>query len=142
VEVSLARWLLAHELEEPRDPGALAAAAERVCRKLAGRLARLITLVGYQALVARALHLASAHFPFLAGVAAESRSDTYLTGLPEHVQGVDPAEVGDGLTAVLAHIVGLLTTFIGDDLTVHLLADVWPDIPLGRAAGDRWEAEA
>jgi hypothetical protein len=142
MEVDVARWLLAHELGAARDPGALAAAAERVCRKLSGPLARLITLVGYQALMARALHLAKGSFPFLTGVQTGSGPDECLPPLTERIQGIDSTEVYNGLAAVFAHVIGLLTTFLGDDLTRHLLADIWPDIPLGQGGGGEWEARA
>jgi hypothetical protein len=133
--MNLARWLLARELADAHDPGALAAAAERVCHKLAVRLARLITPTGYEALVARALHFTRGQFGFLVAVQVGSGSGPCLVKLAETVQGVDPAEVYDGLAALLAHIIELLTTFIGDDLTLHLLAEVWPDVPPGRAGG-------
>ena len=39
--------------------------------------------------------------------------------------GVGPG--GDGGAAVVAHLLGLLVTFIGEPLTLRLVADAWPD---------------
>ena len=36
----------------------------------------------------------------------------------------------DALTAVLAHLVWLLVTFIGEGLTRRILRDAWPDMQL------------
>ena len=60
---ALARWLVTTEIEAEAE-GALAApeAAERVFGKLSKRLAQLITDVGADALVARAVHLSLAAF--------------------------------------------------------------------------------
>jgi hypothetical protein len=128
--MDLALWLLAYEVEEPQDPGALAEAAERICHKLSVRLARLITPVGYEALVTRAKQLATPQFPFLAGVRVGSGSESCLDGLRESVRGVDTAGVLHGLATTVANITNLLMTFVGDELTVHLLREIWPDLPL------------
>lgn len=138
-ERRLARWLLAAELTSTVAPEALPDAAERVCQKLGMRLARLITPPGYRVLVGRALHLAGAEFSFLSAVRAGSPPGQCLEGLSERMHGVEPAQAGDALTAVVAGILGLLNTFIGEDLAWRLLRDVWPDAPLG-GPGPRLEA--
>ena len=38
-------------------------------------------------------------------------------------------EVENGTCVVLANLLGVLMTFIGDYLTVRILRDIWPDIP-------------
>jgi hypothetical protein len=125
----LARRLLAREMGARRDPAALPEATGRACRKLCERLAKLVTAAGCRALVGRALHLASAESPFLEGVRAGSPPETCLEGLGERVQGVEPAAAEHGLAAILASLIGLLVTFIGEDLTLRLVRDVWPDVP-------------
>lgn len=114
-----------------REPEALLDAAERACQKLCRRLARLVTVAGYQALLARALHLARAEFAFLDGVRAGATEDACFEGLRATMEGIEPAMLRAALTAVLAGVIGLLTTFIGGDLAVRLVRDVWPDAPFG-----------
>ncbi len=111
-----------------REPEALLDAAEHACQKLCQRLAQLITVVGYRALLARALHLARGEFPFLEGVRAE---DGGFDGLRAKTEDVEPATLRAALTTVLGSVIGLLSTFIGEDLAVRLVRDVWPSAPYG-----------
>jgi hypothetical protein len=41
--------------------------------------------------------------------------------------------------AIVAHLLELLTNFIGEDLTMRLVSRAWPDLPPGNAdsASDR-----
>jgi hypothetical protein len=129
----LARWLLAREMDDPRAPTDPAGAAEAACRKLSHRVARLVTVVACQALMGRALHLARRDFPFLEGVRPGPSPDVCLEGLAECVRGVEPARATEGLATVLANVLGLLATFVGDEITLRLVRDAWPDARLGGA---------
>lgn len=105
------------------------AAAERVFEKLSLRLAQLITPVGSEALLKRAVHLSRAEFPFLGGVPA-APTQSLIEGLRETVVTVEPSQADEGLVSVLGTLVGLLVSFIGEDLTFRLLRDVWPAVPM------------
>lgn len=136
---NLGLWLLAAESSDRSTPEALAAAAERVSEKLFAQVARLVALEGSRALFARALYLANSRFPFLSAVYVDNAPEQLLGGLREAVHGVEPAQISAGLAAVFSGVLGLLATFIGDDLTVRLLRDPWPDAPydaLESGAGD------
>ena len=127
----LARWLLTAEMRDAAGPEVLNDAVERVCQKLSRRLAAIITVVGYRALVGRALHLARADFPLLNMVRVASTDDSCFEGLAQHLPDTDFDAMQDALTAVLASIITLLDTFIGEDLVLRLLGDIWPDMPFG-----------
>ena len=129
VQRDLARWLLAREMDDRQDPAALSDAADRASQKLCQRLTMLVTPAGSHALLARALHLARAEFPFLEGVQACPPPEICLVGVRERVHGVEPALAQHGLAAILASLIGLLITFIGEDLALRLVRDVWPDVP-------------
>jgi len=141
----LARRLLAQEVGARPGPLAWAEAAERACEKLRQRIALLVGPAGFHALLARALQLAGAEFPFLQGVRAELGAVgaqhaapllPLLPGLRDAVAGRDGAEAGAALGAVLAHFIWLLVTFIGADLGLRLVRDVWPEpLPGARGAG-------
>ncbi|HEV8635464.1 MAG TPA: hypothetical protein VG370_14655 [Chloroflexota bacterium] len=126
----LAGWLLAREIGDRDGLDAEVAAAELVCRKLSRRLARLVTSAGCQALLERALHLARAEAPLLEGVRVGASPEICLEGLLERAEGAEPAQARAGMTMVLASLFGLLATFIGDELTLRLVRDVWPDARL------------
>ena len=136
----LARWLLAREIAGRHEPTDLVGAADTACQKLSGRVARLVTFVAWQALLARALHLARREFPFLEGVRPGSSPTLGLEGLAEHVQGVEPAQAREGLAMVLANVLGLLATFVGDEITLRLVRDAWPDARLSGAEARAEEA--
>jgi hypothetical protein len=87
----------------------------------------LVTAAGYRALLARALHVTKARFPFFAGVQL-SAGDAFIEG-PQMVPG-EPNDIG--LAELIANLIALLATFIGDDLTKNLIRGAWPDAPLER----------
>ena len=127
----LARWLLKTEISDAVDPELLSDAVERVCQKLSRRLAAIITVTGYRALIGRALHVSRVDFPALDGVRAATSNDMCFEGLTQHLRDTGLAEMQEALTAVIATIIMLLDTFIGEDLVRRLLRDIWPDMPLG-----------
>ena len=116
-------------MRDAPEPEVLLDAAERACQKLCARVARLVTTAGSEALLARALSLATIEFPFLAGVQPSPMADRCLQGLHARVEEVEPAVMRDAATAVLAGIIMLLCSFIGQDLTLGLVRDIWPDVP-------------
>ncbi|PZR99203.1 MAG: hypothetical protein DLM70_15780 [Chloroflexi bacterium] len=136
----LARVLLTMEMGDQTSLAALPAAAERAFQKLCRLLAELVTRTGCQALVARALHLTRFEFPFLAGVRATTNRDVPLEGLQESLGDVEPAHAHEGLVLLLANLIALLVTFIGEGVTLRLLADVWPDMPREQPGSERREA--
>ncbi|HUH07689.1 MAG TPA: hypothetical protein VML96_07775 [Egibacteraceae bacterium] len=137
----MAHWLLAGELGDRQGLTAEADAAEAVCRKLTHRLARLVTFAGCQALLVRALRLTSADYPFLEGIRPGSSPESCLEGLREGVEGLEPARAREGMAMVLASLLWLITTFIGDEITLRLVRDVWPDARIGGTGPGTREAQ-
>ncbi|MBI3977585.1 MAG: hypothetical protein HY331_05295 [Chloroflexi bacterium] len=122
--------LLAAEGGECQDPEALAAGTERALQKLRRGLGKLIGPMGFHTLLTRALTLAQADFPFLRHVQVEPDADDVLRGLGESVLGRDPDEARESLVAILANFIGLLASFIGDRLALHLAREIWPTVQL------------
>jgi len=137
---TLARWMLAAEMRDHQGPEAPAEGAESACSKLCRRLALLVTVSGGQRLLARALHLARSQFPFLGEIRVGTTPDTCLSGLKDSLCGVDPEEAREGLVVMLGILIGLLDTFIGEELTLRLVYDVWPDARWGGEERDSQEA--
>jgi hypothetical protein len=96
-------------------------AATRVCDRLRDPLVRLAGVAGFRSLLSRALALAKAEDVSLTAVRV--REDASLEGLDRP----GPPWGGDGGTALVAHLLGLLVTFIGEPLTRQLARDAWPD---------------
>ncbi len=85
-------------------------------------LTRFAGADGFAALLRRALALASAEVPALR--AARVGADGRLEGWEPLAKG---SEGDEEATAVTAHLLGLLVTFIGEPLTLKLVREVWPE---------------
>jgi len=133
---NLARRLIA--LDAARDPSAGPAdEAVRACEKLRVPLAKLAGVAGFRSLMARAMAAATAEVPWLASV--QVRVDGSLEGVDAarlHQGAVPGGEAG---VVLVAQLIGLLVTFIGEPLTWQLVRDAWPDAATdetdGRAGG-------
>ena len=115
-------------------------AAFNVCTRLRPPLATLMGNVGFRALLSRSLALACTEVPWLR--ALHVKADGSFGGLEELQAQVDPKEFAEDSTVLLAQLLGLLTAFIGQDLTLRLVREVWPkaslnDVNLGK--GDKNE---
>jgi hypothetical protein len=92
--------------------------------------AQLTTLIGPRAvtvLLLRALHLASAEFPFLALVAAQGND-----ALPALEAGLSARLPGEALEVGISLMVAfhdLLATLIGNSLSERLMTPVWAPAP-------------
>ncbi len=100
----------------------------RVSEKLRRRLVTLAGVTGFCALLHRALALAKAQVPGLSELTV--RPDGSLEGLNE----LHDDEAAQAAAMLIAELIELLTTFIGEHLTLILIHDVWPDLP---ASGER-----
>jgi hypothetical protein len=100
-------------------------ASLRVYEKLRRPLCALTGVAGFRSLATRALTLAKAEAPSLSTV--QITIDGKLQGLRELESQIkkDGAEQED--TILIAQLLGLLFTFIGEALTLRLLRDVWPE---------------
>jgi hypothetical protein len=115
----LAQRLLAFEAVEAATTNADTHATGRVCDKLRRPLITLAGAAGFRSLLARALTLAKKETPLLG--AWEVNPDGSLQGLI--------GESAQSGSVLIAHLLGLMITFIGESLTLRLLHDVWPDLP-------------
>lgn len=128
----LVRRLLTLEAAQNQDQDSVIGAAERVSDKLRLHLSQRIGQEGCRTLLARALTLTTAQFPHLKAVwVAEDGSLVGLrraTGasLQETRDDVSQQDSVEGVVALVAQLIGLLFTFIGEDLTLRLLSTVVP----------------
>jgi hypothetical protein len=119
----LARRLLAYEAVTGKTSARKGTPAFRVYEKLRRHLGALAGVAGFQSLASRALTLARADAPELSAV--QVTADGSLKGLGELTQ-IDNDKALDGGTILIAQLLGLLFTFIGEALTLQLLQEVWP----------------
>jgi hypothetical protein len=127
----LARRLLTYEAvtgktSEPLEPGTL-----RVYEKLRQSLSVFAGIAGFQSLASRALVLARTEAPSLSTVRVSA--DGSLQGLDELEHQIDidkdcagEYSTGESGVILIARLLGLLRTFLGEALTLGLLRNAWP----------------
>jgi len=118
----LAQRLLAYEGARENVTGANAPTLA-VVEKLRRPLVTLAGIAGFRSLLARALTLAKTQTPGLEGVQIEP--DGSLSGL-----GDNEVQIEEPGAALVAQLLGLLVTFIGERLMLTLVHDAWADFPI------------
>jgi hypothetical protein len=136
----LAQRLLAYEAVAGESSEPAESAAFRVCAKLRRPLTTLAGVAGFRSLLSRALTLARAEAPSLSAV--QVAADGSVKGLDELASQTDKEQARDGGVILIAQLIGLLRTFIGEGLTSRLVQDVWPEAALdGRVSEERGKLE-
>jgi hypothetical protein len=123
-----AERLIAHETRENKSSETKTSGPFLVGENLRPHLAPLMGKAGFRALLSRALALANAEVPWLRAV--HIKADGSFDGLDELGAQVDPDEIFKGRVVLLAQLLGLLVAFIGEDLTLRLVREVWPKLSL------------
>ncbi len=113
----IAERLLAYEAAAQHSSESSGAAASRVCQKLGYPLSKLIGTDGSRAILVRALTLARREAESLDTVKVTDTGVLEgLTGETEQVSAV-----------LVANVIELLLTFLGEPLTLKLVHDTWPE---------------
>jgi hypothetical protein len=121
---SLSQRLIAEERRNGDSADTELRAAFRVCEKLRRPLSTLAGVGGYRSLLSRALVLSRAKAPMLGALKIEPDGSFQFSAELERQMDTPAADrAGDALTAEL---LTLLTTFIGEALTLRLVHEVWP----------------
>src|SRR5674476_577850 len=121
-----AERLIAYETRGNKSSETKTPAAFLIDEKLRPHLATLMGKVGFRALLSRALVLTNAEVPWLR--ALHVNADGSLEGLDELDAQVDPKEIFEGRVVLLSQLLGLLVAFIGENLTLRLVREVWPKL--------------
>ena len=121
----LAQRLIAYEGAASNASEPMVLAAFRVCDTLRQPVCALTGVDGFRALLSRALALARAEAPILS--ALQVAADGSLQGLDELERQIDKDQVREGGAILIAQLIGLLLTFIGEAMTSRLvMAEVLP----------------
>jgi hypothetical protein len=116
---------------DSRLPVSIADAVAQVIEKLRLRLVRLMGVDGFRSLLSRALTLAKTAVPSLQSV--QVRANGTLDGFNEIAPllkeaGSEGAKQAG--TILVACMLELLATFIGEQITLNLVRDEWPNASL------------
>jgi hypothetical protein len=121
----LAQRLLNCEAVAGKNSETTESAAFRVCAKLREPLITLAGVAGFRSLLSRALALARAEAPSLSAV--QVAADGSLQGLDELEPQIAKDQAREGGAVLIAQLIGLLLTFVGEGLTLRMVQDVWPE---------------
>ena len=121
----LAQRLLTYEAVAGKNSETTESAAFRVCAKLRRPLITLAGVAGFRSLLSRALTLARAEAPSLSAV--QIAADGSLQGLDEMEPQIGKDQAREGGAILIAQLIGLLLTFIGEGLTLSMVQTVWPE---------------
>ena len=120
--------LIADETKGKKSSAVTPPGSFPVVEKLRPHLATLMGNAGFRALLSRALALATAEVPWLRRV--QVKADGSLVGWDDPAAQLSPKEILAGRVVLLAQLLGLLVAFIGENLTVRLVREVWPKLSL------------
>ena len=119
-----ARRLLAVEAASKMAEASHVHEVVRVCEKLQISVTLFAGSNGFASLLGRALALARAQNPSLQTV--KLKSDGTLDGCDALAVAAAKGE-SDGAVEIIAHLLGLLETFVGEPFTLRLVRQAWPD---------------
>ena len=123
-----AERLIAYETRENKSSGTQTPADFRSCEKLRLHLATFMGNSGIRTLLLRSIALATVEVPWL--VTVQVKADDHWEGLEELQTQLDPDEFFEGGVVLLTQLLGLLVAFIGANLTVRMVCEIWPKVPL------------
>lgn len=99
-----------------------------VTRKLRPLLEELMGNTGFRALVTRSMLLAKKEVPALSNAKIDAHGDLEEFQEAQAEAGLEVANTGGII--MLAEMLGLLGSFIGELLTMQLVLETWPELPL------------
>ncbi len=127
--MDLARRILADEAVEGKSSAEpMHSATTLVNEKLRPYLCALVGVAGYQGILSRALTLAREEVPSLGAV--QVTPEGRLQGLSGIGPQIDKDHPQEGGVILLARLLGLFLTFIGEALTLRLVQDIAPHLDL------------
>jgi len=118
----LARSLVACEADASTNSLRTGPATVRVYERLRRQLGAHVGVDGFQALASRALALVRSHSPRLSSV--QVTADGGLRGLGEVVSQREADEDGEAGIILIAQLLGLFLTFLGEATTLRLIEDL------------------
>jgi hypothetical protein len=128
----LARSLVAGEADASETSLQTQPATVRVYERLRRQLGAPVGIDGFQALASRALALAKSESPRLRAV--QITADGGLRGLGEVESHTDAGEGGEAGIILIAQLLGLFLTLLGEATTLRLIEDLRLQVDAGTTA--------
>ena len=119
-----AERLIAHETR--LNSSKTKTAAVMACEKSRPHLATLMGNAGFSALLSRALAMSISDIGWLCVI--HVKADGSLKGLDEVGSEISFEDTVEGGVVLMTHMLRLLVAFIGENLTVRLMREIWPTV--------------
>ena len=124
---SFAAHLIAQDVKLKNASRSSPATPFSVIEKLRPPLMNLMGSTGFNALMSRSLVLATTEIPSLRDIGLNAEG--MWEGLAALEVQLDAERFLEARIVVLAHLLGLLVAFVGEALTLRLMAEIWPNLP-------------
>jgi hypothetical protein len=98
---------------------------------LKAELQSLISEEGFNALLNRSIYLTRQHHSFLKLPPSELASPLQFDVLASDLEYLEPSKAREAITAVVLTLIDLLTSMIGEFLTIEILCAAWGKDSLG-----------
>jgi hypothetical protein len=118
--------LIADETKGNRSSEIKGPTALQIFEKLRPHLATLTGTTGFRGLISRALMLANAEVPWLCRL--QVRADGSVEGFDGTDAWADTEETAERNVVLVAQLLGLLVAFIGEQLALQMVREVWPKL--------------
>jgi len=125
---AFAERLIADEERGNKSPGIKAPGALQIFEKLRPHLATLMGTTGFRGLISRALMLAAGEAPWLCRL--QVRGDGMVVGFDGTDWWADAEKMTEGNVVLVAQLLGLLVAFIGEQLALQMVREVWPKLSI------------
>jgi hypothetical protein len=135
-----ATCLTTHETRRNALSRTKAPPAFHVCEKLRAYLATFMGSAGFREVLLCALPRAASEIPWLRTIRVNP--DGSLDGLEKLQAQLGPDELSEGEVVLVAQFLALLEAFIGEGLTLRLVGEIWPTIPLNRLDSGKGDTDA
>lgn len=123
---ALADRLVKLESQAKTNPDEHQPAGFYACERLRPLLSPTMGSSAFRALLLRSLALSAAEVEWLRAVGIDAQGS--FEQLEDMGKQVTDRETAEGGAMVLSQLLGLLMAFIGEDLTLRLVRDAWPDL--------------
>ncbi len=124
---SFAAHLIAQDVKLKNGSRSSPATPFSVIEKLRPPLMNLMGSTGFNALLSRSLVLATTEIPSLRDIGLNAEG--MWEGLAALEVKLDADSFLEARVVVLAQLLGLLVAFVGEALTLRLMAEIWPNLP-------------
>jgi len=121
--------LLAYETPlRSKSSGEAGQATFQAIDELRPSLVNLMGIGGFRGLLSRAIALGGEEVRWLRAV--HVKADGSLAGFEEYAE-LAPGQFAEGKVVLLALLLGMLVALIGVGLTLRLVLEIWPKLPVG-----------